>query len=294
MIKKLTKTFRYLILGFSFLVAFPLQAEIPYQINYAQIELGAKVPYHNALLHAVLEASKGEYGPYQLNIISQAKEWTTARNVHYLAQGDVVNISWGGTGPGEPADIGVIRIEYPILKSINGYRIFLIDKAQQHQFKQITTRHDLQKYKAGQVSGWVEVKLLKHNELPLIDNSHLNNLYAMLAMGRYDYLPLGVLEISDEFEKVSKKHDNLLIDDSILLYYPSPIYYLVSEKKPELANRIRFGMKVITQDGTLDRLFEQHFSEVLNKYRLQDRQVITLENPYLPESYKLSTPELIQ
>ena len=262
-------------------------------VNYGQIEFGSKLYYQEALVKKILDITATEFGPYQLNIVSEAKDWSVARYRRNLSTGRLINMSWTATTPYDPKSKGHIRIDYPIMNNVNGYRLFIVQKDKLEDFAKIKSLAQLRDHTAGQGAGWVEVDVFQHNKIPLVQNIHLNNLYTMLDQNRFDFLPLAVLEINEEMKKIHSIHPDFRVEQTLLLYYPSPLYFQVSHKHPRLAKRIEAGMKHITQSGELLELFNQYFAEELEKFNLHERHLITIENPFIGDESDYYTPYLL-
>ena len=262
-------------------------------INYGQIELGLKKAYQKELLETLLDATVEKYGPYQLNFVTNTENWSTARYLNILKRGDIINLSWGAVNADTPDELGMARIHYPILKNSNGYRILLIREEDQDKFEQIKTLADFQKLTAGQGEGWADADIIEESHIPLLRTPIIQNLYPMLSAKRFDHFPLGMLEVHEELAKVENRYTNLKIDSSILLYYPSPIYFQANIHHPKLIARMNAGMKYITESGQLDEIFYKHFGEEIKKFNLAKRTIIQLNNPFLPNNITDISPKLI-
>jgi ABC-type amino acid transport substrate-binding protein len=68
------------------------------------------------------------------------------------------------------------------------------------------------------------------------------------------------------------------------LEYPTAFYFFVNRAKPELAKELAEGLKKLQKSGEFDMLFEQYFSEDLNKLQAyRAKHVIKLKNPFYSE-----------
>jgi hypothetical protein len=70
------------------------------------------------------------------------------------------------------------------------------------------------------------------------------------------------------------------------------MFAFVSKSTPRLAERIRYGLEEMQKDGSFDRFFDEHFSEVIAKLKFPQRTIIELENPLVPVWAKIARPEL--
>ena len=80
------------------------------------------------------------------------------------------------------------------------------------------------------------------------------------------------------------KPGSLLVHPTLAPHYPADMVFIVSPQRPELAARLEKGLRKSIQDGSRERLFQQHFGAVLERATLHKRTVIELQNPFLPES----------
>ena len=249
-------------------------------IRYGQVEFGLRKDYQLELLKAVLNETESSDGPYRLNIVTDTDDWSTPRFRKYLRQGRLINVSWGIQGTRGELNHGIMRIPFPIIKGINGYRVLVIRSGDRNKFKSVRDLEDLRNYVAGQGAGWFDINILEHNKITSVESPLHRNMFSMLSHNRFDFVPLGIIEIEGSLNTYGKDYTDLEIENTLLLYYPFPIYFEVSENHPELVDRMTLGMKKVTENGTLDKIFIKHFGEKLNKFVSSERTLIQLENPY--------------
>ena len=105
----------------------------------------------------------------------------------------------------------------------------------------------------------------------------------MPANKRFDYFPRGLYEVWGE-QKVNADK-NLVIEDSLMLYYPAPIYFFVNKKNVALANRIERGLRIAMQDGSFDKLFFSipGFTEGLSEITNPSRKTFTLKTDFIDQ-----------
>ena len=68
-----------------------------------------------------------------------------------------------------------------------------------------------------------------------------------------------------------------------MIHYPFPQYFYVSKSEPRLAERLAYGLNQMVEDGTFDAIFDKHFGATLAALKLDQRTIIELENPFLPD-----------
>ncbi len=164
-----------------------------------------------------------------------------------------------------------------------GYRVFLIRIDEQDYFSNIKTSDDLKKIVAGQGINWPDTEILIANNLTVIDALG-ELLYKMLLLGRFDYFPRGISEISKE----ASEHTNLIIEQSIMLYYTAPFFFFVNKDNSELAHRLEIGLTRAINNGKFDVLFQQSrgLSEIMIALNIKNRNIIKLKNPLLSKNTK--------
>ena len=89
-------------------------------------------------------------------------------------------------------------------------------------------------------------------------------------------VPCGLYEVWDE--QRAHPEQEFMIEDSLMLHYPAPIYFFVNKKNTLLASRIERGLRIAMNDGSFDQLFfsipgcKRGFDEMHNS----SRQLINL------------------
>ncbi len=215
---------------------------------------GENSTFFPRLLELALEKTLDTHGTF--TITYHPMELTRNRLVAELEKDQVINVLWAMTNPQREANLHPIKIS--LLKELNSYRIFLIRKNDQHRFNKIKSLDDLRKLRAGQGSSWPDTEILKFNDIPVTTAMHYGLLFDMLAANRFDYFPRGLNEIWDEQNIHSDK--GLRIEEKLMFYYHSPVYFFTSKQNLALAERIETGLKIAIDDGSFDRLFNSYES----------------------------------
>lgn len=233
--------------------------------------------YYLDVINCALKATESTYGPYQLVFIEE--QISSERKHDLLVVGDKVNVDRlvgfpHQKGPRE----GLIRIGLPVLNGFMGYRILLIRAEDQPRFSSIKTLGELRKLPMGFGKGW-EGHVYKYNGFSVAEPLNMTLLLKMLAGKRYHFVPLSVVEIDDHYKIDSKQVDNLVPEQTLLIYMPLPVYFYVSPEQPVLADRLTLGLKYLQENGQLDKIFKVHFGERLKRLGLSKRILIELSNP---------------
>ena len=182
----------------------------------------------------------------------------------------------------------MLAIRIPIDKGLYGWRIPLVRGDHKDLFAEVQDLDGLKLLRCGQGHDWPDTGILRGNGILVSANSSDEALFSMLGAGRIDYFPRAVIEIGPE----AAAHPGLAIDPYIVIHYPTAFYYFVSRRNPQLADAVKRGLEAAIADGSFERLFNQHFGAALRQARLDQRRVIELVNPLLPDGLPLEHREL--
>ena len=206
--------------------------------------------YFPQLLELALQKTQATDGDFELKHSNES--YTSNRLLAELIRGEnAINIIWTSTSKTREQQLLPIKIS--IVRGLNSYRVFLIRKEDQEKFHTIHNLADLRKFNAGQGAQWPDSAVMQSNNLPLVTAAQADLLFDMLASKRFDYFPRGLYEVWGEQQLNAGK--GLIIEDSLMLHYPAPIYFFVNKKDTALADRIERGLRIAMQDGSFDLLF---------------------------------------
>lgn len=224
--------------------------------------------YFFHLLELALKKTEATDGPFSLAPLGE--NFTNKRYISELMRDDsMLDVIW--TMNDRKREQELLPIKISILRGLNSYRVFLIRNGDQEKFHKVHTIKDLSQYNAGLGSIWPDTPIMQSNGLPVITSAHYELLFTMLAAKRFDYFPRGLYEIWDEQRAHSDQ--DFIIEDSLMLHYPAPIYFFVNKKNVQLANRIERGLRIAMADGSFDQLFfsipgfKRGFEEMQNSSR---------------------------
>jgi ABC-type amino acid transport substrate-binding protein len=234
--------------------------------------------YRFELLKLAMDRTKAVYGDFE--IVYTAAEMTQSRALTELENNGVVDVIALPSNVEREKKFLPVRI--PVMKGILGYRIFIINKDQKDRFRKIKKLSDLKKLKAGAGHDWADVQILEKNGIDVERGGKYEGLFFMLAAGRFDYFPRGVNEAKKEIEDRQGTLPDLMIEETLALYYPFPVYFFVNKNNPELARRIEAGLNYAINDGSFELLFSRYFKAYLADADLKNRKIFRLKNPFLP------------
>ncbi|HTO62893.1 MAG TPA: hypothetical protein VMM15_16710 [Bradyrhizobium sp.] len=218
-------------------------------------------------------------------------EMSVARLHREVIKGELVNVIVRAPGSRE-VDEGLIPIDIPLDKGLNGYRVALIRLGDQSRIERLVDIAGLRQMRIGIGEQWLDVPIYKYNNIPLTAAREYDSLLGMLQLGRFDLFPRPATAVDSEYSVYKDRYPGLGIDQHLLIHYPLGMYAFVSKSTPRLAERIRYGLEEMQKDGSFDRYFDEHFSDVIAKLKLPQRILIELENPLLPAWAKTARPEL--
>lgn len=198
------------------------------------------------------------------------------RNKNKIHQSEL-SVLWAGTS--YLLEEELLPIKIPVLKGLLGHRILIIRRNEQQKFSKITNLRELTKLKAGQGTFWEDTQILRSNNIPIVTTNKYQNLFPMLAGGRFDFFPRALHEPWVELKDYPEL--DLVVEENILLVYPFAMYFFVSPDNKNLAKQIEVGFDRAIDDGSFDRLFFSNsmIKGALLKAKLSSRRTFYLNNP---------------
>ncbi|WP_068827791.1 substrate-binding periplasmic protein [Pseudomonas sp. BMS12] len=228
------------------------------------------------LLHQALARSGGDY-----QLQPSPRPMTQSRAEQSLEQNDGrVQLMWTMTTKAREETLLPVRI--PIYRGLIGWRVALVRQEDSHWLKRVQTLDDLKPLRIGQRADWPDTRILRSNGLQVITSQSYDSLFRMLDAGRFDLFPREVVVAWSEQAQAASEGLQLAVDDHIVIHYPTAFYFFTSRAQANLANAIERGLEAMLADGSFERLFQQHHGATLERARLDQRQVIELENSDLP------------
>ena len=254
-----------------------------YVYNAPESSLDRRYEYHWEILKTALERTTAKYGPYAL---VPSVGMTEARQTSELvAARGRITVMYLGTTPKLEHELVPVRI--PVDKNLGGYCVFLIHRDAVPRFAAIHTLDDLMRLRVGLGLGWIDVDILRANHFEVVTGSSYDGLFRMTANRRFDGFLRAAVEVLGELELRRKEVPELVIEDSLLLYYQLPMYFWFSKTPAgeRLAERAREGMLGMIEDGSYDRIFTAYQGPKIEALHLKTRRLFRIENPYLvPET----------
>lgn len=238
-----------------------------------------------ALLTATLNASKKANETIQL--VFNDTDLSQARWIAELQKGQRNALIWTITTSEREKLLRPIRV--PLLRGLYGYRVLAIRPDSASDFARVQNSAQLAQFTAGMNPHWPDAAVFRDNQLPFHEGTFAINLYRMLAAKRFDYFPRGIMEITEEQPLLDA--NQLQVENQLLIYYPSALYFFVNKENKELAGRLERGLAILLRNGEYDRLFYSHPSIVAALKRMKNRRIIQLNNSHIPEDTTQFLPD---
>ena len=98
-----------------------------------------------------------------------------------------------------------------------------------------------------------------------------------------------ILSIKDTF---LSGDENVVIEDNIIIRYPTCFYFYVAKSNSKLSQQLSKGFEAIIENGTFNDIFVKHHGDSLKHFVTEKRNIIQLKNPILPKSAPIHRKEL--
>ena len=234
--------------------------------------------YLHELLAAALRASS-----YQAEINEVLVHPHQQRTLLMLDEKQA-DVFWSMTSP--EREHLAIAVKVPLFKGYIGKRALLTKRAFLPRFKDVKTKQDLAQFSAIQGHDWPDTKILAQNGLTVRPLANYQAMFSLVIRGRVDYFPRSFIEVMSEMEQI--KSDELVIVPDLYISYPTAFYFFVSNHKPELAEALLKGLKVMKSTGEFEQLFASYFAEDLAKLPFKEGEFIEikLDNDYFQPQKK--------
>ena len=231
--------------------------------------------YNYRLLALALKKTRADYGDFTLK---PAPAMNTARMIHALKNNShehfVAEISYQDSFAKSTMDY----VPFPIDLGVVGYRICFISPRLARRPTLPAVLELLRHYSMGQGIGWADVAILRHNGFYVEEVGSYENMFRMVAAGRFDLLCRGINELFAEYE-AHKQIPRLTYDRSIAFHYPLPRFFFVYYKDQALKARISLGLERAYADGSMQKLWQEEYQSSIDAADLSHRHLFKLENP---------------
>lgn len=204
---------------------------------------------------------------------------TQNRGIRMLQSGGIDVIALG-TNNDRERDLLPVKID--ILRGIVGFRILIIRTADQARIAKMDEQSLRKQVVFGLNSQWADLPVLTANGFSVITSSSYENLFGMLAAGRFDAFPRGLNEAQRELDERKKTYPQLTVEKTKAFFFPYPIYFWVNKNNAVLAERIERGLRLSLADGSFRKLFESYHAKEIEALKKEKRHIVMIANPALP------------
>lgn len=236
--------------------------------------------YEREVLELALTASSKNAGDWAL--AEDLTDYPRAEDEASVFRSKGFDIFGTVAGNAKLANEEKILIPLPLMKGLLGHRILIIRAADKKKFAAIKTPAQLQQFTMGIPATWADAELFRQNGYPVVEKGSFDELFTRLENKEFDYVTFGANEVTGVFKERAAKSGKLMVESSLLVFYPFPLVFYVNPDNTALAQRVTQGLKIISKNGELDKIFNRYFAADLSAVDLPARTMITLENPILP------------
>jgi hypothetical protein len=234
--------------------------------------------YDTSVLRLALEKTRSTYGDYEMvaspkmNYARTHVELTQKVHTNFFAKLSYEDRLVNGTD--------LAFVPFPVDLGIVGYRAFFVSSKISNRVGRVKRLKDLQRFSLGQGNGWADNAILKEAGFTVKEIPSYESLFKMVAINRFDLLPRGINELMDEF-KAHEHLPGLTYDTTLCLAYPFPRFFFTRKSNQLAIQRITEGLLTAYEDGSLRRLWEQHYRKSIDFIKLNERRIIRIDNPFI-------------
>jgi ABC-type amino acid transport substrate-binding protein len=260
-----------------------ISGTMEYIYNAPESSNDIRYEYQWEILKNALEKTKIKYGSYRMT----AAQFMSEKRQFFELKNNTNELTVMYLDTKQELELELLPVRIPVDKNLGGYRIMLIRKYDQKKFAEIKTLEDFKMLSIGLGYGWNDVDILRSNNFNVVTGSNYEGLFKMLENKRFDAFSRSAVEILDEYENRKDEFKDMKIEDSLLLYYPLPMYFWFSktDKGKLLAKRVKEGLEIMIADGTYNKIFSQYHGYKTEKLNLKRRRFFQINNPFLsPET----------
>lgn len=246
--------------------------------------------YEREILEVALRATEKTHGPWELK--EDKTDYPAAEDEANVFRAKGFDIFGTVAGNQKLAKEQKILVPLPLMKGLLGYRILIIRAADKEKFAHISSAKQLQSLRLGIPATWADAELFRQNGYQVVEKGSFDDLFTRLENNEFDYVSFGANEVAGVFAQRAAQSGKLIVDSSLLVYYPFPLVFYVNPANQTLAMRVTQGLQTISGNGELDAIFNRYFGADLKALNLPGRTKITLKNPLLPAEMADFAPSL--
>lgn len=261
--------------------------QAPLIITHKLPELNSdvRVLHEVEVLKLALDKTLVEFGPYELHGIPPMNRARTLAALNHNIYPNLILLMSYEDKLAEQEQLDFIP--FPLDRGALSYRVCFMRDAIKPAMSDITTLKQLDSYHFGVGIGWADGKILRHNNLQVIEAGTVVSLFRMTKAGRVDLFCRGPMELL--YEQQDPISLGLTSDAHLALYYPLPKFFFAHKDNQAALKRIKKGLEIAYRDGSFNSLWSKRHLHALERAQLKQRHIIKLENPlitHLPHDYE--------
>jgi len=255
-------------------------AAAPTVITFGSGEIAPKEEiYEYHLLRLALDATKAEYGDYEIRDLPKGDVPTYSRLRVYAEDNQFENFVYKDSASNEIIE-KLHGVEFPVDLGVTGYRIGFVSPDSKRKLEKVETLAELQQLKIIQGRGWLDSEILKKIGFKVVEGGNIKGLFYMAANDRGDIFLIGANELEREWKK-NQDVKYLNYDQNVCIYYPLPKFFFVNKANKKLAERIEKGLLIAYESGAVRKLWDEYYGEAVRFANLNKRKIFRFDNPLI-------------
>lgn len=245
----------------------------------AESKSDLRYDYDTRLLRLALENTLATDGPYKL-VASPVMNFSRA--IHLAKVNALPNFFIKLSYEKQYNEQGMAFVPFPVDLGIVGYRVCFAHPEVAEQLSRVESLEELRRFSHGQGRGWSDVAILRLNGMEVFEVSKYESLFSMVAARRFDLFCRGTNELLGELN-MHEHINGLTYDKSVTISYPLPRFFYTTSANSKALDRIRRGILIAYENGSLQALWYDHYKESIDFVQLHKRKVFPLENPLVKD-----------
>ncbi|MFQ0978668.1 ABC transporter substrate-binding protein [Vibrio campbellii] len=185
-----------------------------------------------------------------------------------------------------------LMLPQPLCKGLLGCRVLIVRKDRLVEFRGLSEAK-LKQMSIGIPATWADADLFRVNQYQVEEHGSLEERLSAVQTGECDYMALGANEAEAIVTQYMHLIPDLVVEPTIMLYYPFPLVFYCHPEKAELFTELKLGLERSLNNGELDELFEQTYGTDVRAMTLHQRRVFHLTNPILPSELAYYQSDLL-
>ena len=235
--------------------------------------------YERKLLELALDRTVSTHGAYRIQASPEGMTHPRAARTMRLNQLPNYIRSFAYNNPIVEGE-GFSFVKFPVYLGALGYRVCFVSEHSRHEVSAISSVEKLRDYTHVQGLGWLDSLILQANGFKVVHGNNFDSYYRMISAGRADLFCRGINEFEAEY-RVNKKTYGLVAEQNFVLYYPMPMFFYANDKSHEVLTRLSIGLRLAYEDGSIAKLWENHYANTIALSCVNERNIIRLKNPLI-------------